>query len=364
MRKDVHPMRNKIIIVDKNDLNRTALARILCTEYIIVETTSASDAFTLLKQSENEIAAILIDMITSQNDGFALLKSIKESPWHAKIPVLVICGASSVMVEKQLFEYGISECISQPFDDTLIKIKVNNIVKLFQYQNELETTVQKQTERLQMQNRMLKIQADFFKKSNLNIIDLLGTMAEYRNLESGMHIQRVKKYTGILAEEMMKEFPEFGLTKESVSVIISASPLHDIGKIAIPDSILLKPGKLTEEEYEYMKSHTICGCEILENIKDAWSKEYGKISAEICRYHHERYDGNGYPDKLKGDDIPVSAQIVSVADVYDALINERVYKAAIPKDKAFRMIINGECGIFSPKLMTCLTNCRTEMEAV
>lgn len=357
-------MRNKIIIVDQNDLNRSALNRILCQDYTVTETTSASYAFTLLKQSEDEIAAILIDMLTSPNDGFALLKSIQENSWHAKIPVLVVCDGSSVVMEKQLFEYGVSECISQPFDDALIRIKVSNIVKLFQYQNELETTIQQQTERLQMQNRMLKIQADFLKKSNLSIIDLLGTMAEYRDLESGRHIQRVKLYTEILAEEMMKKFPEYGLTRETISIIVSASPLHDIGKIAIPDSILLKPDKLTDEEYEYMKSHTICGCEILENIKDAWSREYGRISAEICRHHHERYDGNGYPDRLKGEEIPVSAQIVSVADVYDALINERVYKAAIPKDKAFRMIVGGECGIFSPKLMICLTNCRAEMEAV
>lgn len=357
-------MHNKIIIVDTNDLNRTALTRILCGEYTIMETSSASDAFTLLKQSENEIAAILIDMLTSQNDGFALLKSIQQCSQPAKIPVLVICGPSSAIMEKQFFEYGVSECINQPFDDMLIRIKVNNIVKLFQYQNELESTIQQQTERLQMQSRILKIQADFFQKSNLRIIELLGTMAEYRNLESGQHIQRVKSYTKILAEEMMKEFPKLGLTKETISIIISASPLHDIGKIAIPDTILLKPGKLTELEYEYMKSHTICGCEILESIKDAWSPEYGRISTEICRYHHERYDGNGYPDNLKGDEIPISAQIVSVADVYDALINERVYKTAIPKDKAFRMILNGECGIFSPELMTCFTNCREAMEAI
>lgn len=355
-------MRNKIIIVDKNDLVRAALVHILCDEYMILEASGSSLALDLLSQSENEIAAILIDIVTSQDDGFTLLKSINESTWHTKIPVLVVCGAPSIVVEKQFFEYGVSECIRQPFDETLIKIKVNNIVKLFQYQNELEETIQQQTKQLQMQNQMLKMQADFLQKSNLNIIDLLGSMAEYRNLESGEHIQRVKKYTKIIAEEMMKEFPEMGLTKETVSIIISASPLHDIGKIAIPDTILLKPGKLTEEEFEYVKSHTICGCDILENIKDTWSQEYSRISAEICRHHHERYDGNGYPDGLKGDEIPLSAQIVSVADVYDALVSERVYKDAIPKDKAFRMIINGECGVFSPEIIECLKNCKKTLE--
>lgn len=357
-------MRNKIIILDKNDLNRAALANILCYEYTIVEAINGFHALKLLKQSESEIAAILIDMLISQDDGFALLKSIQRESLHTKIPILVVCSTSSIITEKQLFAYGVSECIRQPFDDTLIRIKVNNIVKLFQYQNELEETINQQTKKLQMQNRMLKIQADVLRKSNLNIIDLLGTMAEYRNLESGEHIRRVKIYTKILADEMMRQFPEKGLTKQLISIIVSASPLHDIGKIAIPDTILLKPGKLTEKEYEYIKSHTICGCEILENIKDTWGGEYSKISSEICRSHHERYDGNGYPDGLKGDEIPLSAQIVSVADVYDALVNERVYKAAIPKDRAFRMILDGECGIFSPELLECLTNCREAMEAV
>lgn len=357
-------MRNKIMIVDKNNVNRTALSNILRTEYTIIETQSAAESFTLLKQSENEIAAILIDMLTSENDGFELLRAMQENSWNKKIPVLVVCDAASIMMEKQLFEYGVSECINQPFDDALIRLKVSNIVKLFQYQNELENKIQQQTEKLRIQNQMLKMQAEFLQKSNLRIIDLLGTMAEYRNLESGEHIQRVKIYTKILAEELMKEDPECGLTPEKIAIIVSASPLHDIGKIAIPDTILLKPGKLTDEEYEYIKSHTICGCEILENIKDIWSKEYAKTSIEICRYHHERYDGNGYPDRLKGDDIPIHAQIVSVADVYDALVNERVYKDAVPKDRAFRMILNGECGIFSPKLLTCFTNCRAQMEAV
>lgn len=357
-------MRNKILIVDEHDLNRAALSRILCGEYTITEAVNSTDALEQIKNSENEIAAVLIDMLISNNNGFALLKSIQENEFNNKIPVIVVCSAGSVVIEKQLFEYGVSECIRQPFDETLIKIKVNNIVKLFRYQNELEKTISQQTEQLQMQNRMLKLQADFLKKSNLNIIDLLGTMAEYRNLESGQHIKRVKIYTKILADEMMKEFPEKGLTPEKISVIVSASPLHDIGKIAIPDTILLKPNKLTPEEFEYIKSHTILGCEILENINDTWSREFEKISAEICRHHHERYDGKGYPDGLKGDEIPISAQIVSVADVYDALINERVYKAAIPKDKAFHMIIDGECGTFSPELMKCLKNCREAMEAV
>jgi putative two-component system response regulator len=181
-------------------------------------------------------------------------------------------------------------------------------------------------------------------------------------MESGEHIQRVKGYTEILANEMMKDYPEYELNTKKIELIVSASALHDIGKISIPDNILMKPGKLTKDEYEYMKSHTLRGCEILNQIKGAWDQEYSKYSYEICRYHHERYDGRGYPDGLKGDDIPISAQLVSIADVYDALVNERVYKDAFSKDQAFQMITQGECGVFSPKLLEAFRKVRREFE--
>ena len=162
----------------------------------------------------------------------------------------------------------------------------------------------------------------------------------------------------------MEDYPEYNLTSKQLNVIVSASALHDVGKIAIPDSILLKPGRLTKEEFEYMKEHTTKGCEIINNIRGVWSEEYAKASYEICRHYHERYDGRGYPDGLLGENIPISAQLVAVADVYDALVNERVYKSAFSADKAFNMIINGECGTFSPKLMDCFTKCRDRFESL
>lgn len=200
-------------------------------------------------------------------------------------------------------------------------------------------------------------------ENNRNIIDVLGTVVEYRNLESGDHIQRVKEYTRIIAEQIMADCPEYGLTRHFIDVMVPASALHDVGKIAISDSILLKPGKLTAEEFEEMKTHTTKGCAILENIEGAWSEEYKKICYDICRHHHERFDGRGYPDGLSGDDIPIAAQIVSIADVYDALISKRVYKDAYDKGQAFEMIMNGECGVFSPKLLAALTKVRHKLEA-
>ena len=245
-----------------------------------------------------------------------------------------------------------ADFVHRPFDNRLVRKRVRNVVSLYQYQEELEQKVEKQTSVLRKQFRLLQQQAESLRRSKEKVIDILGTVVEYRNLESGEHIKRVKGYTRILAERLQQDYPEYELTQERIEVIVAASALHDVGKIAIPDSILLKPGKLTQEEFEYMKSHTTKGCEILNSIEDAWDEEYKKVSYVICRHHHERYDGKGYPDGLKGEDIPITAQIVSIADVYDALVNERVYKSAFSKEKAFQMIVTGECGVFYRSFLT------------
>lgn len=357
-------MKNRILIIDKNDTSRDTLSRMLSNEYVIEKAVEPDEAISILKRDEEEIVAVIVDMLGKTDMGFDFLEAVSKESVKGVIPVIVMCNPTSVEMEERLFSYGIAECISQPFSEKLIRLKVNNIVKLYIYQNELEDKVKQQTKQLELQYTILKKEAEFLQQSNVQIIDLLGMMAEYRNQESGEHIQRIKRYTQILADEYMKEFPEKGLTREKINVIVSTSPLHDIGKIAITDTILLKPGKLTDREFDYMKSHTLNGCEILEKLKDAWSTEYAKTSMDICKYHHERYDGSGYPEGLKGESIPLSAQIVSVADVYDALVHERVYKAAIPKNRAYEMITNGECGMFSPDLLQCLANCREQMEAV
>ncbi|MBQ8946489.1 MAG: HD domain-containing protein [Lachnospiraceae bacterium] len=194
------------------------------------------------------------------------------------------------------------------------------------------------------------------------LLDILGAIVESRSLDGGSHIERIKNFTRALATEVMVSYPEYGLNPYVVEVFVAASALHDIGKITIPDSILFKPARLTREEFEYMKTHTTKGCEILNNIGNALSPDCKKASYEICRHHHEKYDGKGYPDGLRGDAIPISAQIVSVADVYDALVCERVYKDAFTKEQAFNMIISGECGMFNPKLMDCFRKCAGEFE--
>ncbi len=355
-------MQKKILIVDDVDINRELLAGMLEDEYEIVMADNGRRALEILEKMHDGLALMMLDLIMPEMDGFAVLKYLQSKPWASKLAIIIISSDSAAQTEARCFDYGVADFVHRPFDARLVKKRVNNIISLYQYQEELEQRVAKQTETLRKQYALLMRQSEQLKKSKANVIDILGTVVEYRNLESGEHIMRVKSYTRILAQRLMQDYPEYGLTPEKIDVIASASALHDIGKIAIPDSILLKPGKLTEDEFEYMKSHTTRGCEILKNIKNAWDEEYGAMSYEICRHHHERYDGKGYPDGLKGEDIPISAQIVSIADVYDALVNERVYKSAYTKEKAFQMISTGECGVFSPKLLDCFWNVRREFE--
>lgn len=355
-------MRNKILIVDDVELNLEMLEMILSDEYQILKAGDGRQALQLLEDFHEEIAVLLLDLIMPELDGFAVMDVMKAKGWMDKIPVLIISGETAVATEKKCFEHGVSDFIRKPFDNMLVKKRVSNVFNLFQYQNELENKVEKQTEALRRQFKLLQLQTEKLKKSNENIIDILGTVVECRDLESGEHIKRVKGFTEILAKEVMKEYPEYGLTEKKIEVIVVSSSLHDVGKIAIPDNILLKPGRLTDDEFEYMKSHTTRGSEILSHLTDVWDEEYQKTCYEICRHHHERYDGKGYPDGLKEDEIPISAQIVSIADVYDALVSERVYKSAYSKEEAFRMIVTGACGIFSPKLLECFRNVRNEYE--
>lgn len=346
-------MQNTVLVVDDMEINREILAEILGEEYQVKTAENGRKALEMIEELHEELAVVLLDLMMPVVDGFAVLEVMQERGWSEKIPVLIISGETSVSAERKCFDYHISDFIRKPFDNALVKKRVRNVVNLYQYQRDLEDKVQAQTKTLREQNKLLQLQADKLRKSNTNIIEILGTVVEYRDFESGEHINRVKGYTRILAERLAVEYPEYGLDQEEIEVIVSASALHDVGKIAIPDNILLKPGRLTDEEFACMKTHTTRGGEILQNIRNAWDEEYGKISYEICRHHHEKFDGRGYPDGLVGDEIPIAAQIVSIADVYDALVNERVYKDAFPKEEAFRMIINGECGKFNPKLLEC-----------
>lgn len=345
-------------------MNRDILKEILKDTYDILEAEDGKSALEILDAENNEISAILLDLIMPVMDGFEVLEELNARKMIEKIPVLIISGENSTQNEQRCFELGIADFIGKPFNARLVRKRIQNAAEHYAYRNELEAKVEEQTNVLRKAYRTLKSQAEQLKRRNQDIIEILGTVVEYRNLESGEHVKRVGEYTRILAESFMVEYPEYDLTQDKIDVIVSASALHDIGKITIPDSILLKPGRLTKDEFEYMKSHTTRGCELLESMKNVLDPKYEKVSSEICRHHHERFDGKGYPDGLEGDAIPLSAQLVSVADVYDALVNERCYKDAFSPEEAFRMIVNGECGVFSPRLMEVFRKVRSQFEKI
>ncbi|MEG1847895.1 MAG: response regulator [Lachnospiraceae bacterium] len=336
-----------ILVVDDEETNRILLKEIFQDKYTIVEAVDGKEALAQIERLGDSLVMVLLDIIMPNMDGFQVLEILKKREILSHIPVILITGDTSADAEIKGYEYGVPDVIVKPFNSYVVQKRVQNTIDLYHYQDRLEHMVREQTKVLQAQSKQLR-------ETNTRIIDTMSTIVEFRNMESGEHIKRIKGLTKILAACVSKTYPQYKLTEEKVSVISEASAMHDIGKIVIPDQILLKPAKLTTDEFEIMKSHTTKGCEIIKAILKIQNKRYMDYSYAICRYHHERYDGQGYPDKLSGDEIPIAAQIVSVADVYDALVSKRVYKQAYDKEKAYQMILNGECGIFSPQMLHCL----------
>ena len=347
-------MKNRILIVDDAYINRELLKEMLSENYEILEAENGKEALDIV-ENEKHINGILLDLVMPVMDGFELLEELKKTDIMDKIPVMIISSEMTAQNENRCFNYGVFDFIGRPFKLQIVQKRVENMIKIYDYKNHLEDRVRAQTEVLRKANEKLK-------KRNKDIMDMLGTIVEFRNLESGEHIKRVKEYTRVLAEYFSVKYPEYDLTRDKINNIVEASALHDLGKVCIPDRILLKPGKLTDEEFAYMKTHTTRGCELLNSVNIDWNEELIKTCYEIIRHHHEKYDGNGYPDGLKGDEILISAQLVSLADVYDALINERCYKAAFSKEEAYNMIINGKCGQFSPKLLEAFEHVREQFE--
>ena len=345
-----------ILIVDDVDINREILCEIF-QGYRTIQAENGKEAVDIIAANLNVISVVLLDVVMPVMDGVAVLKEMKKRKWMDDIPVLLITGEATTEIEREAYRLGASDIIKKPFDPDVAKQRVKNVIELYYNKRHLEDMVELQT-------KVLRKQAEELQSINDRIVDVMSNVVEFRNLESGNHVKRVKTFTNILAKYVAQEYPEYHLDSDAINMITSAAALHDVGKIVIPDAILLKPGRLDKEEFEIMKSHTTRGCEVIDMLADIQQGEYGKVSYEICRHHHERYDGRGYPDGLKGEEIPIAAQIVSVADVYDALVTERCYKAAFTTEEAYRMISNGECGAFSPKLMHCFALAKEEFESV
>lgn len=355
-------MRNKILVVDDSRLNRQVLIDILQNNYTVAEAENGLQALQIVEEQMEEIAAVFLDINMPEMDGIAFLKNMSEKECLGAFPVLVVTSEQSVEQVAECFEYGASDYIRKPVNKEFVLQRLHKLLELFEQKNEFKERLDKQTLAIRSQYRLLKQQALKLKKNQENIINILGTVVEYRNLEGRMHTTRVKGFTKILGIYMMKLYPEYELNGAKINVIAAASVLHDVGKVMLSDEVLLKPGKLTEEEFEYVKSHSVKGCDIVESIADMLDEEYARYCREIVRWHHEKYDGSGYPDGLQKDEIPISAQLVSIADCFESLLSESVYKGAIPFEEAYNMILQGECGMFSYKLLECFRKAKGDME--
>ena len=357
--------------MDDVDFNRDMLSMMLEDTFRIVEAEDGEQAMDIMDADTDEIAVVLLDLVMPKLSGKDVLRLINEKKYLDRFPVLIITGETSPEVEEECLEFGISDFVKKPFNPAIVRQRVKNAETLFTYKHHLEEKVAEQTSQLQAQAESLRQQNIRLEQMNENTIELLSDVVEMRNRESGMHVRRVKGFTRILAEDIMENYPEYQLDEHKVDLISLASSMHDVGKIMISDTVLLKPGKFTPEEFDLMKNHTVYGCNVLDQAHHIWDDDYYKLCWQICRYHHEKWDGKGYPEGLTGDEIPISAQIVAMADCFDALTTERVYKREYTPDEAYMMILNGECGQFNPKLQESFKRCReqfatlaTELKAV
>ncbi|MCM1043666.1 MAG: diguanylate cyclase [Corallococcus sp.] len=335
-------IKKKILIVDDSELNRSLLADMLSGDFDIMEAENGVEAVQILYEHELEISLMLLDIVMPQMDGFAVLSMMNKHGWIKTTPVIMISAETSGTYIDRAYDLGAIDYISRPFDERIVKHRVACNFVMSMRQHEM--------------SELLSSQIYQKEKDNSLMIEILSNIVEFRNGESGMHVLHVNVITQMVLEHLVKMTSKYPLTAQEIRLISTASALHDIGKISIPSEILNKPGRFTPDEYEIMKRHTVEGANMLESIPFRKNEDLIRIGYQICRWHHERYDGKGYPDGLKGDEIPIAAQAVSLADVYDALTSERVYKAAYSPDVAVKMICNGECGQFNPLLLQCLND--------
>ena len=342
MSEAIVQQKQKILIADDSEMNRDILAAILEDEYDIVQVKDGVQAVAYLQKHAEELSLILLDLVMPQMDGFEVLAYMNKEHWIDSIPVVIISTEDSPVYIKRGYDLGVTDFMAKPFDANLVRRRSANAILLGAKQRRMASIVSDQIYEKEKSSKMM--------------ISILSHIVEFRNGESGLHVLHIQVITDMLLRHLVqKKDNPYSISKEQIGLIGTASALHDIGKITIPDEILNKPGRLTAEEFAVMKGHSMAGANMLEQLPfDQKDEPLVKTAYEICRWHHERYDGGGYPDGLKGEEIPISAQVVSLADVYDALTSERCYKDAYTHEKAIEMILAGQCGVFNPVLLECL----------
>ena len=341
--------RQTILIVDDAEMNRMMLSDMLGDQYDYVEAADGREALRILEKNVS-IDLILLDINMPEMNGFEVLEEMNRYHWIEEVPVIMITAEESVESMEHAYSLGVTDYIPRPFNVYIVRRRVENTLNLYVNQKRLM--------------RLVSDQIAEKEENNTLMVSILSNVVEIRNHESGDHIRNIRRITELLLHQLVQKTKAYHLSEEDIALIKTASSLHDIGKITIPEEILNKPGKLTKEEFEIMKTHSAAGAQILEQMKYGQDKPLYRYALEICRWHHERWDGHGYPDGLMGEEIPISAQIVAIADVYDALTSERCYKKAYDHTTAINMILNGECGAFNPLLLECLTETAPQLRIV
>jgi putative two-component system response regulator len=339
-----------VLVVDDSDMNRFLLSQILLDDYNVIEACDGVEATQIIQDNFKELSIVLLDIVMPRMDGFGVLEFMNANDLIQDLPVIMISSMDEDSAIRRCYELGISDYVRRPFSADVVGKRVYNIVRLYQRQRNLQREIREQVEEREKNSRV--------------VTSIISHVVENRNGESGPHVIHVEQITEIILNRLTELTDMYKLSKEDKKQISLASALHDIGKIGIDEKILNKPGKLTEEEYEIMKTHTTIGAIMIHQVKMEEDDTLIQFAYEICRWHHEKWDGRGYPDGLKRNYIPISAQVVSIADVYDALVSERVYKKAYSHEKAIEMIINGECGEFNPLLIQCLKDCSDRIQLV
>ena len=331
--------KHTVLVVDDSAINRELLTEILKNEYNVIEADDGEVAIDVIGARGEEISVVLLDIVMPKVDGFEVLKYMNLNHLIESIPVITISGDESDATVRKAYELGVADYINRPFDAKVVYRRVMNTINLYAKQRRLISTVSKEIIEKEKISRLL--------------VNILSRIVSMHYGMHALHMSNVSKYTEILLNRFVQLTDKYKLSNREIFLISTAASLHDLGKLNVDEKVMNKPGKLTPEEYEKVKMHTIYGAEMIRSMTDYADEPLIKYLYEICRWHHERYDGKGYPDGLKGDEIPVSAQVVSIVDAYDALTSERVYKPAYPKDQAIKIILDGECGVFNPLLIEC-----------
>lgn len=332
--------KERILIVDDSEMNRMILADMLEEQYEILEASDGMQGISILQQMSSQISLVLLDIVMPEMDGFEVLAVMNQKKWIEDVPVIMISAESMPSYVQRAYELGVTDYISRPFDSLVVQRRVINTIMLYAKQKKLIRMVTNQM---------------YEKEKNASLmVTILSHIVEFRNGESGLHVLHIQTITELILKSLLGKTDKYQLSHEDINMITMAAALHDIGKIAIPSEVLNKPGRFTAEEYEIMKTHSAVGASMLKDLPFHQDEPLVKVAYQICRWHHERYDGKGYPDGLKGEEIPIGAQVVAMADVYDALTSVRVYKKAFSHETAIQMIKDGECGIFNPLLIECL----------